>query len=823
MASTRRDFIKKGTLAVTLAGAAGPVLSFLPEDRHLHAAGLPKKRAFRKSAKPRKVTEMVSGLLWWDAADFEEYGGWALDTQFVAFMGSSYLIAHGTSEPVEDAVTSVQINTPGRYRLWVRSRNWVPEHSPGQFKASVGGTDSNESFGAQSKSGWSWQDGGVVELPTGRCELRLKDQTGFFSRCSSLILSRDLDYRPPAELDAFKAERARLIGIPAQAKNFGGYDVVVVGAGPAGTCAAIAAAREGARTLLISDRPVLGGNASEEIQVPVNGAADHLSKEGCTARESGLIEEAVRICHANGWWHNMTRAFKVLVDAEPNLQLVKNSRVTGVQMNGSSIRSVEWENTLDGLRGTASAPVYIDATGDGWIGYFAGAARRIGNEARSEFNESLAPEKANDLSMSGCLRAPHEGYSRGMFYRSIERRKPVPFKRPGWVYTFDDEWRRTRGNWGQFSNALQNGTWWMEHCNTIDDFNYPEEARDELIRIYFSIWNYLKNDWHNKHLAADFELDYVPFANGRRESYRLEGDHIMTQNDLQKPEAFPDAIGHCGWPMDIHAPGGVFDTQGTFFPGLGNNNPGSHVPFGSQIPFRSLYSRNIDNLLMAGRNISVSRLALGSVRIEGTCAVTGQAAGTGAALCAKYELTPRELYRTRMNELQQTLLKNDQFIPDVKNLDPEDLARRATVSASSVEPGGYDPENILNGWTRQLGVNQNIWWSSSQQNVPQWIRLDFPQAVFIRTVQCTFDTNLRPNAWHSGQNPSTCVREYRIECRVDGEWIPVVFEKDNFLRLRRHSFSPVTADAVRLTVLRTNGIRCARVFEMRVYGGGIPA
>jgi hypothetical protein len=811
----RRNFIKSGMLTVTLAGAAGPVLSFMSDDRYIQTAGLLRDRMFRKRRIPRDVKEVVPGFLWWDAADFADYGGWALDTQFAAFMGSSYLIAHGTSAPVKDAVASCRVKTPGRYRLWVRSKNWIPEHSPGTFKVAVNGEAARGLFGTQSADGWSWQDGGEFELSAGLCTLALQDQTGFFGRCSSLILTRDLNFRPASNIDSFQKERLTLMGLPEQPSALGDYDVVVVGAGAAGCCAAIAAARTGARTLLVNDRPVLGGNSSEEIGVPINGAADH-HKE-FYSREGGIVEEAVQLCHANGWWHLMSRAFRLLTDAEPNLTVVNNSRVVGVRKQGDSIQSVELLDVLEGTRSVAEGLVFVDSTGDGWLGHFAGADWRQGNEARSEFGEDLAPEQSNNLSMSGCLRAPVKDYTRAIFYQSIKRDGAVPFKKPSWVYTFDSDWVRVRGSFGKFTNSLQGGTWWLEHRNSVDDFNFPEEARDELIRINVSFWNYLKNNWENRHLASDYGLDYVPFTNGRRESRRLEGDYVLNQNDLQKPVAFADAIGHCGWPMDIHAIDGIFDLRGPFFPGLGNSNEACHVPFGAQVPFRSLYSRNVDNLLMAGRNISVSRLALGSVRIQGTCSVTGQAAGTGAALCAKYELSPRDLCTSRMEELQQNLLRDDQFIPGVKNRDPADLALSADVTASSVDKPDCAPQNVINGLTRPLDGQENRWVSSAEESVPQWVMLEWDAPHNISHVQCVFDTNMKPNAWHSGPRPATCAKDYRIECRVDGVWKTAVSEQGNYRRLRRHTFPALSADAVRLTVLANNNSRCARVFEVRVY------
>ena len=288
---TRREFIETGTMAFSLTATGGWAFDFTPDDdfgnEYNHC--LP----FRKE--PRPVKEEVAGFLWADAADFQSYGGWALDTQHVGFMGSSYLLAHGTSRTVKDATLKLKNVKAGKYRLWVRSRNWFAEHAPGQFGVSVNGKDASITFGAQKETGWTWQDGGVHELG-GAATLALQDKTGQFGRCSSIILTRDLDYKPPVDVEAFKKERARLSGVSDAIKPAGSFDVVVVGAGVSGCCAALAAAREGAKVVLVSDRPVLGGNASAEIGVPVQGAANHQGLD----RETGIIEEAGRLGKAKG-------------------------------------------------------------------------------------------------------------------------------------------------------------------------------------------------------------------------------------------------------------------------------------------------------------------------------------------------------------------------------------------------------------------------------------------------------------------------------------------------------------------------------------------
>jgi hypothetical protein len=225
---------------------------------------------FRKP--PRAVAEVQKGFLWIDAEDFRDYGGWLLDTQFVYTMGSAYLIAADLGRPVQDASIRVEVPRAGVYRLWVRAKNWLKEHSPGRFTVLVDGRPSNRVFGAAESADWLWQSAGEFELAKGEAEIVLRDLTGYYGRCDALVLTSDLDYVPPAETEAIRLERSRLTGLSLTPQPGGRYDVVVVGAGAAGSCAAIAAARLGARTALVQNRPVLGGNASIELGVHICGA-----------------------------------------------------------------------------------------------------------------------------------------------------------------------------------------------------------------------------------------------------------------------------------------------------------------------------------------------------------------------------------------------------------------------------------------------------------------------------------------------------------------------------------------------------------------------
>ena len=711
----RRDFIKTGSLVFTGLATGNLGFSFIPDD--FYEKGPYRNRVpHRKPA--RKIREVVPGFLWADAGDFQDYGGWAFDTQHFGFMGSSYLIAHGAGRPVDPARLTIPAVEAGRYRLWVRSRDWVPVHSPGHFKLSMNGKDAGKAFGASGRDGWVWEDGGVHELGAGKLMIEMRDLTGFFGRCSSLILTRELDYEPPGEMEAFRAERARLSGHSNKLVTKPGHEVVIVGGGSAGCCAAIAAARMGVKVALITDRPLLGGNGSVELGVPVVGAAKFHSY----ARETGIIEEAGRLGLAKNWGHQvMSRQFAALIDEEPNLKVYTDLFLEGVEKDGSSrIRAALARNVLTGEPFRFPGKMFIDTSGDAWLGYHAGADYRFGREARHEYNESRAPEKADTITMSGCLRGPHSDFKRCMFLRTREAETPQPFDPPAWIYQDMppyEEWSVGRQDEKMFSWARQ-GNWWLEHPGWVDDLNKPEEARDELIRTIYSFWHMVKNKWPERERIAHFELDYVPFMVGKRETRRLVGDHMLNQNDVMAPTHFKDGIGHSGWNLDVHHPQGILSKEGAF-------DYHDVLPL-SEIPYRSLYSRNIDNLLMAGRNASVTHVAMGTTRVQGQTCVMGQAAGTAAALAVVKGLTPRGIYESHIGTLQQTLLKHDHFIVKVPNADPDDLARTAWVSASSYHKG-----DVVNPFRKMENVREADWLAL---NVPRGVLLPWRAGTPLEKV-----------------------------------------------------------------------------------------
>ena len=462
--------------------------------------------------------------------------------------------------------------------------------------------------------------------------------------------------------------------------------LVVVGGGLAGTFAAIAAARNGTRVFLLQERPVLGGNSSSEIRVHPVGASSHGYHRD--ARETGLMEElflevrsrAYGLRQINGRHYPMWDVVLAeLAETEPNLTLHLNTRVIGVETVSDDRDG--YETHITGVtaiqQGTEAvfhftSDAVIDATGDGFIALQAGAPFRYGREARSEFNERWAPETADDLVLGSTI-----------MFAARDVGRPVPYSPPSWAHSFPDEESLPFRNHDEF----ESGYWWLEWGGRLNTIADNEVIRRELHAAVFGVWDHIKNHCTVpgvREKAANWTLDWIGQTPGKRESRRFEGDHILSEGDIDRgimdvPE---DVVAYGGWAIDLHAPDGVYspDTPCTQPP----------LPDIYGIPLRSLYSRTVSNLFLAGRNISQTHVAHGSTRVMKTTAVIGQAAGTAAAVMLAAETSPRALVAdaSLLRDLQQKLVRQGAYLPRLGNSDPEDLARRPGVSikASSEAP-----------------------------------------------------------------------------------------------------------------------------------------
>jgi len=451
------------------------------------------------------------------------------------------------------------------------------------------------------------------------------------------------------------------------------FDVVVVGGGIAGTCAAIAAARNGVKVALVHERSMLGGNSSSEVRLYPEVSTNH----NVWSKETGILDEI----HVEERKRNHEPYIEGLMNSvwdlvlyewvvqEKNISLFLNTTVREVEMRDSStILAVHGVQMGSERRFLFAAPLFIDATGDGAIGYRAGAEFRWGMEARGEFNESEAPERASNQPQMGST----------LFFRARDAGVPVPYEPPSWAATFETE-DDLRGRNHQRIDA---GYWWIEVGLPMHQIRDNEQIRHEALRQLLGVWDHIKNRCASKEQARNYGLEFVSFWPYKREARRLMGDYILTQRDLHDPEPRPDAIAFGCWFLDVHKPGGILARQAP------NVAPPwevkSTVPFG--IPLRSCYSRNVGNLMMAGRPISASYVAFSSTRVLRTGAIVGQGVGTAAALCRKRNCSPRELAAKHAGELRQVLLAQDAFLPGYENEDSRDLARAAKVTSSSDAP-----------------------------------------------------------------------------------------------------------------------------------------
>lgn len=442
-------------------------------------------------------------------------------------------------------------------------------------------------------------------------------------------------------------------------------DLIIVGAGMPGICAAIQAARLGLTVALINNRGYLGGNSSAEIGVSVDGA-DGCHEFNCYSREAGIVDEL----RLENLYRNPQRNRyvwdAVLIDAirkEPNIEVFLNTNIDQVEMEDEKrIKFVSGSQLGSEKRFEFYGLCFLDDTGDGTVGYLAGADYRMGRESKDEFGERIAPDKADDCVIPSTL----------TFYAK-DMGKPVRYIRPDFAIdlTKTDVLKYRTIPKGEFYRFH----WYYEVTGSINQIENSEKIIQMHRELVYGIWDYIKNS--GEYDADNYDLEYVAPVPGKRESRRLMGDYILKESDIVEQRDFEDTVGHGGWSIDLHAIEGFFSkdlvNQHIFLKGI------------YQIPYRTGYSRNIENLFMAGRCMSTTHVAFGSTRVMATLSTLGQALGAAAYLCKKYNTIPRGVYENHRKELQQILLKWDQYIVGCRNVDPADMAREAEIEVSSVQ------------------------------------------------------------------------------------------------------------------------------------------
>lgn len=581
-----------------------------------------------------------------EAESFKNKGGWVVDQQFMDQMGSSYLMAHGLGRKVANAKTDIDIKESGKYYVYVRTYNWTSPwtdgEGPGKFKLILGNKEFSRTLGSKG-NGWFWQFVGEIKLKQGRHNIELKDLTGFNGRCDAIFMTTEKGLIPPSEIKHLEVFRRKEMGFPERPQNAGEFDLVVVGGGIAGISAAVSAARLGCKVALVNDRPILGGCNSSEIRVHLGGRIEVGTYKalGDLQKEFGHTKEGNAKPAENYEDYKKT----LIVANEKNITLFPNYRVYKVTKDASKIRSVIARNIETNEDIELFSPLFSDCTGDATVGYLAGADFRMGREAKSEFGESIAPEVADSMTMGASV----QWYS-----TKVEKECKFPYFTYGVEFNEENSEKVTMGEW----------TWETGmNYNQITDF---ERIRDYGLMVVYSNWSFLKNKYSKKEDYKYRKLDWVAYVAGKRESRRLMGDYILKEDDLVKRVFHEDASFTTSWTIDLHYP----DPENTKnFPGNEFKSICKHIPIHLySVPYRCLYSRNIDNLFMAGRNISVTHVALGTVRVMRTTGQMGEVVGMAAKICKDYGVNPRDIYQRFLPELRvlmekgvgKTGLKNNQ-------------------------------------------------------------------------------------------------------------------------------------------------------------------
>ena len=741
-----------------------------------------------------------------EAEAFGDTGGWVADQQFMDQMGSPFLLAHGLGVPVKDAETTARFPAAGAYRLYVRTRDWVAPWkapgTPGRFQVLIGGKACPVTFGTEGAE-WHWQDGGTVDVPAGDVRVVLHDLTGFEGRCDAILFAA-ADFQPPEKGEELAAFRRKALGLPQQPADAGEFDLVVVGGGIAGTCAALAAARLDMKVALVQNRPVLGGNNSSEVRVWLGG--------GTNLQPYPRVGDVVRELEPRRKGHPGTAEMYeddrriALVKAEKNLALFLNYHVNRVEMaspsaapvgprsraaasqrSGGRIRAVIAEHVRTGRRLRLAGRWFADCTGHGCIGYLAGAE--------------------HDMTRPG-----HMG--RSNLWSIEDTHQPQAFPRCPWAIDLSER---------PFPASL--GKWFWEAGFDHDPLEKGEHIRDTNFRAMYGAWDCLKNV---RKQYPTHRLAWAAYISGPRESRRLLGDVVLTKEDLVSGKDYPDGCAPATWSIDVHVPNGRYSKgfEGDAFISQANYT-GYRKPY--WVPYRCLYSRNVANLFMAGRDISVTHEALGAVRVMRTTGMMGEVVGMAASVCRTRGVDGRAVYTDHLDDLKELMRRGVGKLPPVSRpgrqaagaapvvKDPPwliaagpNLARAAKLTVSgTLDERKYPPARVNDGRC-DVGDNDARWVSDGK--LPAFVAFtwDAPQTMGAARIL---------SGWRQGGGISAPLTAFVLQHHDGIEWQDVTGASvtGNQAFHWHATFPPVRTDRLRLLVTAAPNDR-ARVWEVELYG-----
>jgi len=592
-----------------------------------------------------------------EAESFAQHGGWSLDTQFIRQMGSPYLLAHGLGKPVDDATATVTFPEIGKYQVFVRTKDWVARWKapgqPGRFQVLVNDKPLTETFGTTGEE-WNWQSGGAIEITEKSAKLALHDLTGFDGRCDAIVFTKGTQ-PPPNSSDILPAWRRGLLGLAEKPTAKDGYDLVVVGGGYAGMGAALSGARMGCKVALIQDRPVLGGNGSSEVRVWAMG----LIRRGKYPRIGEIIDEfADRAKKSPGTFEEFGDAAKeALVRAESNIDLFLDHHAFQVDMKEKNIAAVYAFDTRTSEHKKFVGRLFCDATGHGTIGALANADWDMAEKGRMGMSNMWAWD---------------------------EGQQNADFPQTPWALDL---------SMSDFPYPVDHhGQWFWESGFDKDALDDAEGIRDWNLRAVFGAFNAMKNrDGADKHKTAF--LTWIAFVGGPRESRQLLGDLVLTQDDIVTKKGFTDGCVPSTWSIDLHYPKKQYAEKFADNPfiSIAEHDKRIDRDFGYPIPYRCFYSRNIENMFMAGRCISVTHEALGTVRVMKTCGMMGEVVGKAASLCVLHDCPPAAIYERYWPEMDTLLQLPGKAFRKSPNDSLTIPADSLPLASSIGPPSGVDP------------------------------------------------------------------------------------------------------------------------------------